>query len=232
MVMAVSERRVCRVVGQHRSTQRRPALPNPSRDRMVVVRMRELAIEHPRRGRRHIMDLLHKEGWSIGTRLMKRLWRVEGLLVPQKRRKRRRICTGENGIVRRRATMKNEVWGMDFVQDRTVDGRPLRMLVVLDEHTRECLALDVGRRCRGEDIVSVLDELTAIRGAPAHIRSDNGPECISHALKTWCQESGTGTLYIDPGSPWQTGLPHSRWTPIMLTNSLGRLELFGAEITK
>ena len=208
MVMAVSERRACRAVGQHRSTQRRPAVPNPARDRMVA-RMRELAIEHPRRGRRYIMDLLHKEGWSIGTRLMKRLWRVEGLLVPQQRRKRRRIGTGENGIVRRKATMKNEVWGMDFVQDRTVVSRPLRLLVVLDEHTRECLALDVGRRCRGQDIVMVLDELTAIRGAPAHIRSDNGPEFISKAVKRWCKEAGTGTLYIDPGSPWQNGIVES-----------------------
>lgn len=118
--------------------------------------MRELAIENPRRGRRYVMDLLHKEGWSIGTRRMKRLWRTEGLLVPQKRVKRRRIGTGETGIVRRRATMKNEVWGMDFIQDRTADGRPFRLLVALDEHTRECLALEVRRTFRGEDIVTVL----------------------------------------------------------------------------
>jgi len=98
---------------------------------------------------------------------MKRLWRQEGLLVPQKRVKRRRIGTGENGIVRRRATRKNKVWGMDFVQDRTADGRPFRVLVVLDEYTRECLAIEVHRHLRGEDIVAVLDELTAIRGAPA-----------------------------------------------------------------
>jgi len=140
---------------------------------------------------------------------MKLLWRQEGLLVPQKRMKRRRIGTGENGIVRRRATRKNEVWGMDFVQDRTVDGRPFRMLVVLDEYTRECLAIEVHRHLRGEDIVTVLDELTAIRGAPAHIRSDNGPEMISKAVKAWCEESGTGALYIDPGSPWQNGIVES-----------------------
>jgi transposase InsO family protein len=140
---------------------------------------------------------------------MKRLWRKEGLLVPQKRVKRRRIGTGENGIKRRRASMKNEVWGMDFVQDRTADGRPFRMLVVLDEHTRECLAIEVARNFRGEDIVAVLDELTAIRGAPAHLRADNGPEMISKAVKAWCAESGTGTLYIDPGSPWQNGIVES-----------------------
>jgi transposase InsO family protein len=207
-VRPLSERHACRVVGQHRSTQPRPAPPNPYRDRLVA-RMRELAIENPRRGRQYVMDLLHKEGWSIGTRRMKRLWRTEGLLVPQKRVKRRRIGTGENGIVRRRATMKNEVWGMDFIQDRTADGRPLRLLVVLDEHTGEFLALEVRRTFRGEDIVMVLDELTAIRGTPEHIRSDNGPELVSKAVKAWCEESGTGALYINPGSPWQNGIVES-----------------------
>jgi len=182
-VLRVSQRQVCRVVGQHRSTQRRTAPPNPYRDKLVT-RMRELAVANPRRGRRYVMDLLRKERWSVGAKLMKRLWRQEGLLVPQKRVKRRRIGTGENGIVRRRATRKNEVWGMDFVQDRTADGRPFRMLVVLDE-------------------------LTAIRGAPAHIRADNGPEMISKAVKAWCEESGTGALYIDPGSPWQNGIVES-----------------------
>jgi transposase InsO family protein len=171
--------------------------------------MRELALEHPRRGRRHIMDLLRKERWSVGARLMKRLWRQESLLVPRKRVKRRRIGTGENGIKRRRSSMRNEVWGMDFVQDRTADGRPFRMLVVLDEYTRECLAIEVARNFRGEDIVAVLDELTAIRGAPAHLRADNGPEMISKAVKACCAESGTGTLYIDPGSPWQNGIVES-----------------------
>ena len=131
LVMDVSERRVCRVAGQHRSTQRRPAPPNPSPDGLVV-RTRELAVANPRRGRRYLMDVLRKDRWSVGARLMRRLWRQEGLLVPQKRVKRRRIGTGENGIVRRRATRKNEVWGMDFVQDWSADGRPLRMLVVLD----------------------------------------------------------------------------------------------------
>jgi len=97
-VMDVSERRACRAVGQHRSTQRRPAPANPYRD-MLVARMRTLAVENPRRGRRYVMDLLHKERWQVGARLMKRLWRSEGLLVPQRRRKRRRIGNGKNGIV-------------------------------------------------------------------------------------------------------------------------------------
>jgi transposase InsO family protein len=98
---------------------------------------------------------------------------------------------------------------MDLVRDRTADGRPFRMLVVLDEYTRECLAIEVARHIRGADFVAVLDELTAIRGAPAHRRSDNRPEMISKAVKAWCAESGTGTLYIDPGSPWQNGIVES-----------------------
>ncbi|MEY4005933.1 MAG: hypothetical protein RLZZ221_2029 [Verrucomicrobiota bacterium] len=208
MVMAVSERRACRAVGQHRSTQRRSVPPNPYRDRLVA-RMRDLVMENPRRGRRYIMDLLHREDWTVGNRLMKRLWRAERLLVPQQRRKRRRIGTGENGIKRRHATRRNQVWGMDFVQDRTADGRPFRMLVVLDEYTRECLTIEVQRNFRGEDVVAFLDELTAIRGAPTHLRSDNGPEFISAAVKRWCEESGTGTLYIDPASPWQNGIVES-----------------------
>jgi len=120
MAMAVSERRACRAVGQHRSTQRRSAPANPYRD-MLVARMRTLAVENPRRGRRYVMDLLHKERWQVGARLMKRLWRSEGLLVPQRRRKRRRIGNGKNGIVRRRARRRNQVWDMDFIHDRTAD---------------------------------------------------------------------------------------------------------------
>jgi DNA-binding transcriptional MerR regulator len=166
-VLPISERQACRVIGQHRSTQRCTAPPDPHRDKLVAW-MRELAVANLRSRRRHIMDLLHKERLSVGVRLMKRLWRREGLLVPQKRVKRRRIGTDEDGIKRRRASIKNDVWGMDFVQDRTADGRPFRMLVVLDEYTRECLAIDRARNFRDEDIVAVMDELTAIRGAPGH----------------------------------------------------------------
>jgi putative transposase len=207
-VLHVSERHACRVIGQHRSTQRRPEPPNPYRDRLVA-RMRCLAQANPRRGRKHILDLLHAEGWRVGTRLMKRLWRAEGLLVPQRRRKRRRIGTSESGIVRRKATMKNEVWGLDFIHDTTVGGRSLKMLVVLDEYTRECLAIEVERTFRGADVVAVLDELTAIRGAPVNIRSDNGPELVSKVVRSWCAHAGTGTLFIEPGAPWQNGIVES-----------------------
>jgi putative transposase len=225
-VLSVSERRGCRSVGLHRRTQRRAkfrsAPPNPERDRLVA-RMRALAMANPRRGWRYILDLLHGEGWRIGSTSMKRLWRAEGLLVPQPRRKRWRIGTGENGIMRRGATARNEVWGMDFVQDRIADARPFRMLSVLDEHARERLVLKVVRHFRGEDIVTVLDELTAIRGAPAHVRSDNGLEFVSAAMRRCCAESGTVTLYINPGSPWQNGITES-------INSWLRDELLSSEM--
>ncbi len=181
MVMDVSERRVCRVAGQRRSTQRRTAPPNPYRDKLVT-RMRELAVANPRRGRRYVRELLRKERWSVGVRLMKRLWRQEGLLVPQKRVTRRRIGTGENGIVRRRTTRMNEVWGMDFVQDWTADGRPLRMLVVLDECTRECLAIEVARQLGSDDVLERLSWLMPTRGVPDHVRSDNGSEFTATAV--------------------------------------------------
>jgi transposase InsO family protein len=182
-VLSVSERQACRVIGQQRSTQRRTAPPDAFRN-WLFARMRELALEHPRCSRRYAMDLLHQECWSVGARLMKRLWQREGLLVPQKRVKRRRIGTGDNGIKRRQASMKNEVRGRDFVQEWTADCRPFGMLVMRDEYTRECLAIEVARRFRGEDIVAVLDELTAIRGTPAHLRADNGPELVSKAVKS------------------------------------------------
>jgi putative transposase len=132
MVMEESERQACRAIGQHRSTQRRTAPPDPNRA-TLVGRMRETAVANLRRGRRYVMDLLHKERWSVGARVMKRLWRREGLMARQRRVKRRRIRTSENGIKRRQASMKHEVWGIDFVQNRSADGRPFRMLVVLDE---------------------------------------------------------------------------------------------------
>lgn len=174
-----------------------------------MARMRCLAQANPCRGRKHILDLLHGEGWRVGTRLMKRIWRAEGLLVPQRRRKRRRIGTSDCGIMRHKATMKNEVWGLDFIHDTTVSGRSLKMLVVLDEYTRECLAIEVERTFRGADVVAVLDELTAIRGAPVHIRSDNGPELVSKVVRSWCTHAGTGTLFIEPGAPWQNGIVES-----------------------
>ena len=129
------------------------------------------------------------------------VWREEGLKVPQIRRKKRRIGSAESGILRKQSTRKNEVWGLDFIFDRTSNGIPIKMLVVLDEYTRENIALEVSRKLKSRDVIMVLDELTAIRGAPENIRSDNGSEFIADVMKEWCKESGTNTLYIKPGAP-------------------------------
>jgi transposase InsO family protein len=145
----------------------------------------------------------------VGTRLMKRLWRREGPLVPQRQRKRRQVGTADCGILRRKATMKNEVCRLDFIHDTTVGGRILKMLVVLDEYTCEWLAIKVERTFRAADVVAVLDELTAIRGAPVQIRRDNGPELVSRVIRNWCVHTGTGTLFIEPGALWQNGVAES-----------------------
>jgi putative transposase len=130
--------------------------------------------------------------------------------VQQIRRKKPRIGSAESGILRKQSTCKNEVWGLDFIFDRTADGQPIKMLlVVLDEYTRENIALEVSRKLKSHDVIMVLDELTAIRGAPENIRSDNGSEFIAEVMKEWCKESGTNTLYIEPGAPWQNGIVES-----------------------
>ena len=156
-----------------------------------------------------MQDLLGREGWRVNHKPLRHVWREEGLKVPQIPRKKERIGSAESGILRKQSTRKNEVWGLDFIFDRTADGRPIKMLVVLDEYTRENIALEVSRKLKSHDVIMVLDELTAIRGAPENIRSDNGSEFIAKVIKEWCKESGTNTLYIEPGAPWQNGIVES-----------------------
>ncbi len=196
-----SERRACKVLGQSRSTQRyRPREPN--RDQRLIKRMLALVRKHPRYGYRRVWALLRDEGWSVNRKRVYRLWRREGLKVPRKQRKKRRLGTSANGIVHRRAEHINHVWCYDFVKDQTTDGRPLKFLPIVDEYTRECLALDVARSITATDVIESLRHLFAIRGAPTFIRSDNGPEFIARAIREWLAESGVETLYIEPGSPW------------------------------
>jgi transposase InsO family protein len=171
--------------------------------------MLELVRVHPRYGYRRIGALLRQEGWRVNRKRIWRLWKVQGLKVPQKQHKRRRLGSIGNGILRRRATGKNQVWAWDFIFDRTVNGRSLKWLTLIDEYTRECLALEVGRTMRATDMVDVLIELVQVRGVPGHIRSDNGPEFIAEAVRSWLGRSGSGTLYIEPGSPWQNGYAES-----------------------
>jgi transposase InsO family protein len=204
----VSQRRACRSLGQPLSTQRyQPTVQGD--EAKLVKRILELAREFPRRGYRHATDLLRLEGWSVNAKRVYRLWRREGLKVPKKAIKRRRLGTAAGGIVRRQAERRNHVWSVDFIFDRTRSGRPVKMLVVIDEFTRECLALEVGRKFTGVDFVNVLADLFEIRGAPQFIRSDNGPEFVSRHVRSFLEAVSIETSYIEPGSPWQNGFVES-----------------------
>ena len=167
--------------------------------------MHRLAIRRPRFGYRRITVLLNREGWRVNVKRVHRLWKEEGLQIRRKARKRRRMGNSANACHRRRPRYKDHVWGYDFVSDRTERGGQIKMLSVVDEFTRECLTNEVARKFSGQDVVEVLDELFAIRGRPKHIRSDNGPEFACKAVRKWLRDSGVGTLFIEPGSPWENG---------------------------
>lgn len=202
--MDVSERRACKVVDQPRSTQRY-APRRPADEEVLVARMLELVRRHPRYGYRHIWSLLRREGWPVNKKRIYRLWRREGLKVPRKARKKRRLGASENGCARRKAERKNHVWAWDFIHDRTSSGGALKWLSVVDEFTRECLVLEVARSITAEDVMGQMIRLFRERGAPDYIRSDNGPEFIAKALREWLERASVGTLYIEPGAPWENG---------------------------
>ena len=204
----MSERRACGVVGQPRGTQRYTPR-EPGDERALVRRMRELSAAHPRYGYRRVWALLRAERFAVNRKRVHRLWRREGLKVPQKQRKRRRLGHSGNSCTRRKAEHVNHVWSYDFVLDQTSDGRRLKLLPVVDEFTRECLAIEVERRLTARDVVATLAYLFELRGAPAFVRSDNGPEFIAEAVKAWLEESGSATLYIEPGSPWENAYVES-----------------------
>ncbi len=204
----VSERRACVVLDRPRSTQRYRRKP-ASDEASLVTRMHELVREHPRFGDRRIAVLLQREGFQAGFDRVYRLWRREGLKVPQTPRKKRRLGTSANGCTRQRVSRKNQVWAWDFIFDRTAGGTSLKWLSVIDEHTRECLCLKVARRMTSQDIIEVLRGLFIAHGTPEHMRSDNGPEFIAKALREWLERFAVGPLYIEPGSPWENGYAES-----------------------
>jgi len=164
-----------------------------------------LTTSYGRYGYRRVTELLHREGWRVNHKRVERIWRAEGLKVPQRQRLRRRLWLNDGSCVRLRPERRNHVWSYDFVSGRTSDGLPLRILTILDEYTRECLAIDVGRKFTSEDVLDRLTELFVSRGVPAHIRSDNGPEFTARAVRAWLSRLGVKTLYIEPGSPWENG---------------------------
>ena len=204
----VSERRACRTLGQPLSTQRYEAKVKDD-EPSLLNRIFELIEMFPRYGYRRITDLLRGEGWRVNAKRIYRLWRQEGLRVPKKTKKKRRLGTSEGGITRRASEHKNHVWAVDFIFDRTSNGRPLKILVVVDEFTRECLALEVHRKFTSDQFVELIGKLISMRGVPKYIRSDNGPEFISKRVRTFLEKIDVGTSYIEPGSPWQNGFVES-----------------------
>lgn len=207
-LLGVPERRACRVLLQARTSQRRePKLK--SDEPKLVARIIELACRFGRYGYRRIAALLRMEGWRVNFKRVERIWRREGLKVPERQPKRSRLWLNDGSCIRLRPAHKNHVWSYDFVHDRTHDGRALKILTVIDEHTRECLALKVNRTLRSEHVLELLAELFVERGVPEHIRSDNGPEFTASAVREWLGRVGAKTLYIEPGSPWENGYNES-----------------------
>lgn len=202
--LQVSERRACRAAEQPRSTQRlEPRIKSDEEPlRQAVI---ALALEYGRYGYRQITGLLRLDGWRVNHKRIERIWRQEGLKVPKKQPKRRRLWMNDGSCIRLRPERKNHVWTYDFVADRTHDGRSMRMLTVLDEYTRECLAIRVERKIKADGVLEELSRLMVDRGTPEHLRSDNGSEFTAEAVREWLANVGVKTLFIEPGSPWENG---------------------------
>jgi putative transposase len=218
----VSERLACRVLGQHRSTQRKKPT-RPDDEAALTADIASLATQYGRYGYRRITAMLRQRGWRVNAKRVARIWRREGLKVPSKQPKRGRLWLNDGSCIRLRPEYPNHVWSYDFVEDRTHDGRKYRMLNVIDEFTRECLAIRINRKLKSTDVIDVLSDLFILRGIPTHVRSDNGPEFIAQALRDWLAAVGSKTAYIMPGSPWENGYCES-------FNSKLRDELLNGEI--
>lgn len=190
------------MVGRHRSTQRRTPRPEPAEDEKLRRRLRQFARRHPRLGWRKAHDVVRREGFVVNHKKIQRLWREESLRRPPPRRNKRRRPRNSEGVLLR-AEYPNYVWALDFQFDETADQRRLKLLNIVDEHIREALAMDVHRSIGADQVVSCLERLVTQRGAPTRRRMDNGPELIAWVLRDWCRLSGLGTVYIEPGSPWE-----------------------------
>ena len=200
----ISERRACRVLGQARATQRRSRKPGAEEDRLTK-RMIELATKYGRYGYRRITALLREESWKVNHKRVERIWRREGLKVPKKQPKRSRLWLNDGSCIRLRPEHKDHVWSYDFMVDRTTDGRAFKILNIIDEFSRECLAILVARKIKTQDVIDLLFHLFIFRGIPEHLRSDNGPEFTAKAIRAWLNQIEVKTLYIEPGSPWENG---------------------------
>jgi putative transposase len=200
----LSERHACRLLGQGRGTQRYEGVARSDGGalRKAVI---ALATKYGRYGYRRITALLRSAGWRVGKDRVQRIWRREGLKVPQKQKPRARLWLNDGSCVRQRPVRPNHVWSYDFVSAITHDGRALRILTLIDEYTRECLAIRVARRLASLEVMETLADVMLWRGVPEYVRSDNGPEFLAQELRQWLGKLRTGTLYIERGSPWENG---------------------------
>ncbi len=196
----LSQRHACALVGIQRSSARYVGRAR-SDEAHTVALIREYAHEQPMYGYRIIAAMLKHDGYRINRKRVYRIWRQEGLQLPRRKVMKRRY--GDSTGTLRRASQGNDVWTYDFLEGRTARGGKLRMLTILDEYTRECLAIHVARSISSRQVIAVLEWLFLLRGTPGHLRSDNGPEFIAHALKEWLRDHHCDTLYITPGSPWE-----------------------------
>ena len=200
----VSERVACRVAGQPRSVQRYAPIQRSDEDALTrdIV---SLAGQYGRYGYRRITALLTEQGWFVGKDRVQRIWRREGLKVPKKQKPRGRLWLNDGSCVRLRAERPNHVWSYDFVSTKTHDGRSVRLLTLVDEYTREALAIKVARRLNSVNVIEAMADVMLVKGVPEHIRSDNGPEMTAKIIRDWLPKVGANTLYIEPGSPWENG---------------------------
>jgi len=200
----VSERRACRVLQQPRSTQRYQMV-KPENEDLLREKVIELANEYGRYGYRRVTALLRNQGWIVNHKRVERIWREEGLKVPQKQPKRGRLWLNDGSVIRLRPGFPKHVWSYDFMQDRTHNGVPYRILNIIDEYTRECLAVKVARSLTHKDVLEVLTDLFLERGVPVHIRSDNGSEFTAKNVRDYLSRLEIKPLFIEPGSPWENG---------------------------
>ena len=228
-VLPVSERRTCRVLVQHRSTQRHRPKDDADEQRLTADII-ALAKDYGRYGYRRIHALLGHAGWQVSLSVVERIWRREGLKVPKRQPKRRRLWLGDGSCIRLRPQHRGHVWSYDFVEDQTRNGRKFRMLNIIDEFSRECLAMVPLRRFRSNDVIDVLADLFIEHGPPEHIRSDNGPEFVAHAVREWLARLGVTTLYIEPGSPWENAYIERLSFARLRPNARLRDELLNGEI--
>ena len=175
----------------------------------LTARIVSLASQYGRYGYRRVTALLQREGWLVNHKRVERIWHREGLKVPAKQPKRGRLWLNDGSTIRLRPRFRDHVWSYDFVHDRTHNGTPFRILSILDEYSREALLIRVARRLNHKDVLQALSWLFLVRGIPAHIRSDNGPEFTAQRVRDWLAKMGVKTLFIEPGSPWENGYVES-----------------------